>query len=111
MKMLLAVLGMSLALAAPAAASSECTRPSAGAKILDATLVRPLALVGAVGSAGIFFGTLPISFLTGTSSEAAYVFWAAPARFAVARKLGDYRNYRDGLNIYGTSLDPARGCF
>jgi hypothetical protein len=42
--------------------------------------------------AGVFFGTLPLTFFTGTSTESAYVFFLAPARFSVARRLGDYRN-------------------
>ena len=62
-------------------------------------------------TADVGSGTVWPSLFTGTSTEAAYVLLAAPVRFAFARRLGDYSGYRDGLNIYGTSETPVKGCF
>ncbi len=87
--------------AGPAAASSH-GEPNAALKVLDLAFVRPISLAVSFASTGLFFGTLPITTLTGVGEESTYVLLMAPWRYTAARDAGHFGTYRDGLNIFGT---------
>ncbi len=83
------------------ATSHEWVEPAWTEQVADAVLVRPLALVGALASTGVFLGTLPLSFPMGIGDECAHVLMEGPWRFASGRVLGDLRRYNDGRNWLG----------
>ena len=83
------------------ATSHEWVEPAWTGQVADAVLVRPLALVGALASTGVFLGTLPLSFPMGIGDECAHVLMEGPWRFASGRVLGSLRRYNDGRNWLG----------
>ena len=83
------------------ATSQEWVEPGWPDQVADAVLVRPLAMVGALASTGLFLGTLPLSFPMGIGDECAHVLMEGPWRFASGRVLGDLRRYNDGRNWLG----------
>ena len=92
------VLGSS---AGVSAADGTESRANFGLKLVDATLVRPAALIGASISTALFLGTLPLTFVTGVGVEAADVLVLAPWRFAAVRYLGDFDSYTDSRSATG----------
>jgi hypothetical protein len=83
------------------ATSHEAVEPGWPDQLADAVLVRPLALVGALASTGVFLGTLPLTFPMGIGDECAHVLMEGPWRFTAGRVLGDVRRYNDGRNFFG----------
>ena len=83
------------------ATSHEWVEPGWAEQLADAVLVRPLAMVGALASTGVFLGTLPLTFPMGIGDECAHVLMEGPWRFASGRVLGDVRRYNDGRNWLG----------
>ena len=74
--------------------------PTTGTKVLDIFLVRPLSMVGAFASTGLFLGTLPVTFFTGISEDSVNLLVLAPWRFTSARPIGVYDRYKDGRDIF-----------
>jgi len=70
-------------------------RPSTAAKIADLLIVRPLSIVVASASTGIFLGTVPFTFLAGVSEPAAMILVEAPWRYTNCRCLGDWSHFKD----------------
>lgn len=83
------------------ATSHEWVEPGWSDQLADAVLVRPLALLGALASTGVFVATLPLTFPMGIGDECAHVLMEAPWRFSSGRVLGDLRRYNDGRNWLG----------
>jgi hypothetical protein len=83
------------------ASTHDWVEPGWAEQVADAVLVRPLALVGALASTGVFLGTLPLTFPMGIGDDCAHALVAGPWRFASGRVLGDLRRYNDGRNWLG----------
>jgi hypothetical protein len=86
---------------APASAAPGPSGTSTGVQIADVAVVRPVSLVVAFASTGFFFGTLPLTWLTGVGVPSTYLFLIAPWRYTAAREVGEFDTYRDGGTIYG----------
>ncbi|MGA1823356.1 MAG: flagellar motor protein MotB [bacterium] len=69
--------------------------PPLSAKIFDLAIVRPLSIVFATGTTGIFIVTSPVLHMAGVSRSGARALVEAPWRFASARYLGDFYHYKD----------------
>ncbi len=75
---------------------TEQVQPTAGMKVLDLLVVRPLSIVVSTASTAFYIGTVPITFPAGVSEPAARIFVEAPWRFTGMRYLGDFQHYKDG---------------
>ena len=80
--------------------------PSAGAKVVDLFLVRPISLVGATISTGAYLVmSVPLAIMGGAET-ASTVMVDAPWRFTNQRYLGDFSNYKDNSSITGERCGP-----
>jgi len=75
-----------------------------GLKILDATLVRPLCLVGSIASTAVGLAGAMLTFPMGLADEVVTYTIIAPWRFTNTRYLGDFRYYEDGGTITGANI-------
>ena len=100
-------LAAALLLASPDMASAigpERREAHFGMKLLDATLVRPLSLVGAIASTGLGLCLIPIVWPMGLADEVVPVAIVRPWRFTANRHLGDFRSYEDGGTADGFGI-------
>jgi hypothetical protein len=75
--------------------ADETWRPSAGLKVVDLVLVRPVSLSVAIGSTLTLLGlSIPV-YLIGMGDPALEIMVKAPWRFTNARPLGDFGHYKD----------------
>jgi hypothetical protein len=100
---LIVVLLLALPGAAAAVGPEHPHRP-VGLKILDAAVVRPLAMVGSIGSTALCLGIMPITFPIGLARDTVPYMIVAPWRFTHNRYLGDFRNYEDGGTATGFGI-------
>ena len=84
------------------AAAAEARDPHWSMKALDIAVARPVSIAVSSASTGVFFATLPLTFLMGVGDESTYVLLFAPWRYTAARHVGNFGEYRDGLTIFGT---------
>jgi hypothetical protein len=84
------------------AAAAGRQDPHWSMKALDIAIARPVSLAVSSVSTGLFFGTLPLTFLIGVGDESTYVLLFAPWRYTAARYVGDFAEYKDGRTIFGT---------
>jgi hypothetical protein len=91
------------------ATTHEWVEPAWSEQLADAVLVRPLAMLGALASTGVFVATLPLTFPMGIGDDCAHVLMEAPWRFTAGRVLGDLRRYNDGRNLLGEAPPEGRG--
>jgi hypothetical protein len=77
----------------------EREQPTTGKKVLDLLVVRPLSIVGSTLSTAFYLVTVPITFPSGVSEQAARILVEAPWRYTGMRYLGDFRYYKDGNPI------------
>ncbi|MGZ6249067.1 MAG: hypothetical protein ACXWMC_05585 [Syntrophales bacterium] len=77
----------------------EREQPTMGMKIFDLLLVRPLSIVGSALSTGFYLVTVPITYPSGVSEQAARLLVEAPWRYTGMRYLGDFHHYKDGHPI------------
>jgi len=82
------------------------TGPPVGSQVLDVALVRPLAMVGAWVSSGVFFATLPLTFFTGVGTQSARYLVVTPWRFTLGRPVGDFDRYIDGRSLTDRAIRP-----
>ena len=82
------------------------TGPLVASQFVDVAIVRPLAMVGAWVSSGVFFATLPLTFFTGVGTQSARYLVVAPWRFTVARPVGDFDRYIDGRSLTDRAIRP-----
>jgi len=75
--------------------------PSAGSKVVDLLLVRPISLVGATVSTGAYLVmSVPLAIMGGAET-ASRTMVDAPWRFTNQRYLGDFSHYKDNMSIAG----------
>jgi hypothetical protein len=67
------------------------TQASTGGKIIDAIVVRPIALVVAFAGTGLYLGTTPLTGLTGTSEKTAKYLMRRPWRYTSGRPPGVWK--------------------
>lgn len=77
----------------------EREQPTAGMKVLDLLLVRPLSIVGSTVSTAFYIVTVPVTYPSGVSEAAARILVEAPWRYTGMRYLGDFKHYKDGNPI------------
>ena len=77
----------------------EREQPTAGMKVLDLLVVRPLSIVGSTLTTAFYLVTVPITFPSGVSEPAARILVEAPWRYTGMRYLGDFKHYKDGNPI------------
>ena len=73
--------------------------PSAGLKVIDIIIVRPLSACVACASTAFCVGTMPLAYITGIGEPSARILIEAPWRFTAGRYLGDFSHYKDGKPI------------
>jgi len=75
--------------------------PSAGLKMVDILLVRPLCLIGSTASTAVYIALSPLVHLMGIGEETARVMVEAPWRFTSCRYIGEFNHYKDEEHIMG----------
>lgn len=75
--------------------------PSAGLKIIDVLLVRPLCVIGSTVSTAVYVAISPLVFVMGVAEPAARVMVEAPWRFTAFRYIGEFNHYTDEQPIMG----------
>ena len=73
--------------------------PTAGMKVLDLLVVRPISVVVSCAATAFCVGTMPLAYVIGVGEQSARVLVEAPWRFTAARYLGDFHHYKDGKPI------------
>jgi hypothetical protein len=74
----------------PASQAARRSDASAGAKLADAVLVRPVMMVLSLAGSALYLGTTPLTVPTGIADETAKVLYRKPWRFTNGRRLGDF---------------------
>lgn len=99
-KILVIILCISISFSSSVVANDmEREQPTAGMKVLDLLLVRPLGIFVSTASTAFYVVTVPVTFPSGISEPAARILVEAPWRYTGMRYLGDFRNYKDGNPI------------
>ncbi|MDD4592775.1 MAG: hypothetical protein PHG06_20475 [Parabacteroides sp.] len=81
--------------------------PSAGLMIVDALLVRPTCLTGAIISSATFVAIAIPVHLLGYSTRLSKAMVYAPWRFTSYRNLGEFGTYKDGKNMIGGEWEES----
>ena len=81
---------------------------SAGLKIVDVVLVRPISVVGSTISTAAYLVISPFVFVMGVAEPTARVMVEAPWRFTAFRYMGEFDHYMDERPIMGVyDLTPS----
>ena len=85
------ILAVTMTMATPATSHArKHKQASAGRKLVDATLVRPISMVLSLVGTGLYLGTTPLTVPTGIADETAEYLYRRPWEYTHGRPLGSW---------------------